>query len=148
MRHVDLRSNQIRRHGLKTIAEALERSVRIRHVYVHAGGKIEALGHNEEIDLNEKELVSQNANPRVSIATVCIVDLRDNYVHKEEVAHQHQHMKSSITSSTAATVPLHNKTLIDYISDTQIHKKVDKARKKVNEVCNQTKIMFLFLANI
>ena len=26
------------------MAEALERSERVRHVYVHAGGKIEALG--------------------------------------------------------------------------------------------------------
>lgn len=28
--------------GIRTIAEALERSERVRHVYVHAGGKVSA----------------------------------------------------------------------------------------------------------
>jgi len=30
--------------AIRILAEALERSERVRHVYVHAGGKIEALG--------------------------------------------------------------------------------------------------------
>ena len=38
---LDLRGNRISRNGVVLLAEALERSDRTRHVYVHAGGKIE-----------------------------------------------------------------------------------------------------------
>ena len=38
---LDLRGNEISRNGIVLLAEALERSDRTRHVYVHAGGKIE-----------------------------------------------------------------------------------------------------------
>ena len=41
---VDLRGNKIGKGAIRVLAEALERSERVRHVYVHAGGKIEALG--------------------------------------------------------------------------------------------------------
>ena len=44
LRLVDLRGNKIGKSAIRILAEALERSERVRHVYVHAGGKIEALG--------------------------------------------------------------------------------------------------------
>lgn len=72
LRLVDLRGNKIGKYfifyelekeqyrivfsgkgAIRVLAEALERSERVRHVYVHAGGKIEALGN-----------ASRWANPR------------------------------------------------------------------------------------
>ena len=44
LRMIDLRGNKIGKGAIRILAEALERSERVRHVYVHAGGKIEALG--------------------------------------------------------------------------------------------------------
>ena len=44
LRMIDLRGNKIGKGAVRILAEALERSERVRHVYVHAGGKIEALG--------------------------------------------------------------------------------------------------------
>lgn len=44
LKQVDLRGNKISKTGIRIIIEALERSDRVRHVYDHAGGKIEALG--------------------------------------------------------------------------------------------------------
>ena len=61
---VDLSYNHISRNGIKIIVEALERSQRVQRVFVHAGGKVEALGQTDDKD-----------NPT---DTVCIVDLRNN----------------------------------------------------------------------
>jgi hypothetical protein len=44
LKHIDLRKNRIGDDGVRVLAEALERNPRMKHVYVHAGGKIEALG--------------------------------------------------------------------------------------------------------
>ena len=44
LRTLDMRGNRVGKQGIRAIAEALERSERVRHVYVHAGGKVEALG--------------------------------------------------------------------------------------------------------
>ena len=52
LRLVDLRGNKIGQGAIKILAEALERAERVRHVYVHAGGKIEALGANVRSDKN------------------------------------------------------------------------------------------------
>ena len=41
---VDLRNNFISSTGLKILAEALEHNARVRHVFVHGNGRIEALG--------------------------------------------------------------------------------------------------------
>jgi myosin heavy subunit len=64
---LDLRGNKISKAGIKTLAEALERSDRIKHVYVHAGGKIEALGANH-----------LDGGKTGSVETVCIVDVTEN----------------------------------------------------------------------
>lgn len=63
---IDLRSNRISRKGIKLLVEALERSPRVRHVHVHAGGKIEAFGITNDVGEDNKGM------------TVCIVDVRDN----------------------------------------------------------------------
>jgi hypothetical protein len=63
---LDLKGNKISKAGIKTLAEALERSGRIKHVYVHAGGKIEALGANYLDGKTD------------AVETICIVDVTEN----------------------------------------------------------------------
>lgn len=91
---IDLRGNNISRKGLKYLADALERSSRVRHVYVHAGGKIEALGTCEGATQSSSESDNLRSNlhniqnegienneldqPMVSIQTICVIDVRDN----------------------------------------------------------------------
>lgn len=69
---VDLRGNMITHHGIRTIAEALERAERVRHVYVHAGGKVEALG------VCRWGSLSKESNASANVETICCVDCRDN----------------------------------------------------------------------
>ena len=66
--YVDLRGNNISEKGIKVLSEALERNTRIRHVYVHGGGKIEGLGISEHTEVNGT----------VSAETQCTIDVRDN----------------------------------------------------------------------
>lgn len=81
---VDLRGNKISKATIRTMAEALERAERVRHVYVHAGGKIEALGTGKwaanSTAGGTSGLVSAAQDPKmaVTVETVCIVDMRDN----------------------------------------------------------------------
>ncbi|CAM9469285.1 unnamed protein product, partial [Scytosiphon promiscuus] len=101
LRSVDLRSNRISKQGIRTIAEALERSERVRHVYVHAGGKA-TLGTGvwaaprggADPQGASADRTSQDHNPAaqspaapsgrgatvplVTVETVCVVDLREN----------------------------------------------------------------------
>jgi hypothetical protein len=69
---VDLSHNHISRNGIKVIVEALERSPRVQRVFVHVGGKVEALGQ-----------IQDKGN---TTDTVCIVDLRNNS--KKDEAHK------------------------------------------------------------
>ncbi|CAM9724415.1 unnamed protein product [Ectocarpus sp. 12 AP-2014] len=102
LRSVDLRSNRISKQGIRTIAEALERSERVRHVYVHAGGKVEALGtgvwaaprggtNTAGVAVDQSSPHHSPASPSatspdgrggtvplVTVETVCVVDLREN----------------------------------------------------------------------
>ena len=86
--------------GVRILAEALEKSERVSHVYVHIGGKIEALGeikpakgHNSDlsqptftqnIHTNESKSKDNTNNTNntntipPSIGTICIVDVREN----------------------------------------------------------------------
>lgn len=88
LRHVDLRNNHIGRDGVKMLAEALERSERIKHVYVHAGGKIEALGttnqESQAANVNAQDssvaTLESSKSPHASlinVETVCVVDVRE-----------------------------------------------------------------------
>jgi hypothetical protein len=76
LRSVDLRGNQITRTGVKVVAEAMERNERVRHVYVHAGGKVEALGTNSPE--KSRKAGGAAAMPMVTVETVCVVDIREN----------------------------------------------------------------------
>eukprot|EP00607_Mallomonas_marina_P000990 CAMPEP_0182425694 /NCGR_PEP_ID=MMETSP1167-20130531/12170_1 /TAXON_ID=2988 /ORGANISM="Mallomonas Sp, Strain CCMP3275" /LENGTH=874 /DNA_ID=CAMNT_0024606617 /DNA_START=90 /DNA_END=2714 /DNA_ORIENTATION=+ len=97
LRLVDLRGNKIGKGAIRVIAEALERSDRVRHVYVHAGGKIEALGTGQfsgssatnsqtrgglnQTSMSEKDRGDEpdnEARSMVTVETVCVVDVRDN----------------------------------------------------------------------
>lgn len=75
LENIDLRKNRIGRKGMKLIVEALERSTRVRHVYVHAGGKIEALGRDQADDNKPNPPLTSSKG---KVNTVCIVDIRDN----------------------------------------------------------------------
>ncbi|KAG5182590.1 leucine rich repeat protein [Tribonema minus] len=87
LRVVDLRANAITAQGIRTLAEALERSERVRHVYVHAGGKVEALGTGlwaaprnaaAAAAAAAAPAAAAAAAPLVTVETVCVVDVRDN----------------------------------------------------------------------
>jgi len=77
LRHIDLRGNQIGKGGVRAMAEALERSERVRHVYVHAGGKVEALGTGAWAQPGD-DSAGGGAASMVTVETVCVVDARDN----------------------------------------------------------------------
>jgi myosin protein heavy chain len=103
LRLVDLRGNKIGKGAIRVLAEALERSERVRHVYVHAGGKIEALGasrwavprnntdgstsfgtnnsNSKNYNLsgnNNIDMINENKS-NGTVETVCVVDIRDNH---------------------------------------------------------------------
>jgi hypothetical protein len=78
LRFVDLRENHIGRNGIKVIADALERSERVKHVYVHAGGKIEALGSSDFGGDDASTAHRRDSQGLSSVGSVCIVDIRDN----------------------------------------------------------------------
>ncbi|KAG1704314.1 hypothetical protein DVH05_006322 [Phytophthora capsici] len=88
LRQVDLRSNQIGKDGIKVLAEALERSERIKHVYVHAGGKIEALGTTSpasqtaivNAQISSTATLGSSGSTHASligVETICVVDVRE-----------------------------------------------------------------------
>ena len=87
LRLVDLRGNLIGKSAIRTIAEALERSERVRHVYVHAGGKVEALGAGRWAqprvgDTTGAGVGDEDEAPdqkmAVTVETICVVDVREN----------------------------------------------------------------------
>ncbi|CEG43669.1 Leucine-rich repeat, ribonuclease inhibitor subtype [Plasmopara halstedii] len=98
LRHVDLRNNHIGRDGIKVLAEALERNERIKHVYVHVSGKIEALGTTSRAPQNAS-VNAQISNAAtfgtsdssqallINVETVCVVDVRDqNKIDSNEIS--------------------------------------------------------------
>lgn len=80
---IDLRGNRMTPHGIRILAEALERSERVRHVYVHAAGKVEALGIAKWTPVNPPDGAT-TAEFSASVETVCCVDCRDNIQHDQE----------------------------------------------------------------
>lgn len=75
LRVVDLRGNMVSRSGIRALAEALERNDKVRHVYVHAGGKVEALGTG---GAEQSKPPTQAPAPMLTVETVCVVDVREN----------------------------------------------------------------------
>jgi myosin protein heavy chain len=79
LRALDLRGNRVGAQGVRALAEALERCARVRHVYVHAGGKIEALGTGRWANPRPGDAdADARAAPLVTVETVCVVDVREN----------------------------------------------------------------------
>ena len=78
LRSIDLRGNKIGKGAIRVLAEALERSERVRHVYVHAGGKIEALGAGKWGKKGQQEEEKSDPKLMVTVETVCVVDVREN----------------------------------------------------------------------
>lgn len=84
LRVIDLRNNHVGRGGLRALSEGLERSERVNHVYVHAGGKIDALGAGLWAaprgsagavgDLGG----SAAGGGMATVETVCAIDVRNN----------------------------------------------------------------------
>lgn len=96
LRLVDLRGNAISKDGVKVLAEALERNERTKHVYVHAGGKIEALGTTSAAAttsmLNAQAMSSAVGSPSSSLSsgligveTICVVDVREQLASRPEL---------------------------------------------------------------
>lgn len=84
IRSIDLRGNFVTRAGIRALAEALEASDRVQHVYVHAGGRIEALGTRTVINGGGGGAASggeggnaNSANASVIVETICVIDCRD-----------------------------------------------------------------------
>jgi len=87
LRLIDLRGNKIGKGAIRVLGEALERAERVKHVYVHAGGKIEALGSghwgrggggaSSQIS-TDKEDSDADVRGLVTVETVCVVDVREN----------------------------------------------------------------------
>lgn len=85
LRLVDLRANRISKDGVRVLAEALERNERTKHVYVHAGGKIEALGTTSAaasaLHWNAQAMSSgvgaTTSSGLIGVETICVVDVRE-----------------------------------------------------------------------
>lgn len=92
LQNIDLRRNRISRNGIKLIVEALERSDRVRHVHVHAGGKIEAMCGRDSGDEDNKS------------STVCIVDVRENSKPEESHVMQEEMFGLPITFQESSMV--------------------------------------------
>lgn len=79
---IDLRGNKIGKGAIRILAEALERADRVRHVYVHAGGKIEALGAGRWANPRDQTGGSMGStagsDQGKGVETICVVDIRDN----------------------------------------------------------------------
>ncbi len=86
LRFIDLRENRISKQGIQVLADALERSNRVRHVYIHESRKIEAMGTDiqelsgggEGWGHHEKAAATKSNVPLVKVETVCVVDIRSN----------------------------------------------------------------------
>lgn len=105
---IDLRGNRITPHGIRIIAEALERSERVRHVYVHAAGKVEALGIARWTPANPLDGAT-TTEFSASVETVCCVDCRDNILHDQEQQEiSNSFKKSEVPVAEMANCPVDN----------------------------------------
>ena len=107
---VDLRGNKIGQGAIRVLAEALERSERVRHVYVHAGGKIEALGAGRwanprtenTANRSNEEIMSEHKNA-ATVETVCVVDIRDNTPEQTSFPYELEKVQIKIPNTTTTT---------------------------------------------
>ena len=107
LRLVDLRGNKIGKGAIRILAEALERAERVRHVYVHAGGKIEALGTSSAsraAGQGTEDLEGGDANAQrnaVNVETICVVDVRDNNPQEAQAAYELLTMEAKFDAGLA-----------------------------------------------
>lgn len=147
---IDLRGNKISKAGIKNIAEALERNEKVKHVYVHAGGKIEALGISRWANPrnnNTSELASTNPDKssQSGVETVCVVDIRDN---KPESSNFQYMLDPASTSSIENFRPLQlteglpipsNNQLTNSVSAAKLTKTPKKTLTKKSQSLNNLK---------
>lgn len=105
---IDLRGNKIGKGAIRVLAEALERSERVRHVYVHAQGKIEALGAGRwaaprtdganNANKSPEEMMNEHKNA-ATVETVCVVDVRDNTPGETSFPYELQKVEIGVLSS-------------------------------------------------
>lgn len=103
LRVVDLRGNMVSRSGIRALAEALERNDKVRHVYVHAGGKVEALGTGGAEPIKPP---TQAPAPMLTVETVCVVDVRENVPPGKTKADDLAGVKPSVASGSTAAAAL------------------------------------------
>jgi hypothetical protein len=101
LRLVDLRGNKIGPGAIRILAEALERAERVKHVYVHQGGKIEALGTNSSL-MNTNNANKDSAAALVTVETVCVVDVRDNNASGAQAPYELEQVNDKPTKSASA----------------------------------------------
>lgn len=89
---IDLRENNIGMMGIKSIAEALERSERVQRVFVHPGGKIEAMGASEA--------VCASGTVAMDVTTICVVDVRENQPRGKPSAETNDRMQPPSSGSS------------------------------------------------
>jgi len=84
---LDLRGNHISQYGIRMIASALESSQRVTQICVHAGGRIEAFGLDDESKTSVTNHTTSEGDKQVDISNnqiasrraLCVVDIRENY---------------------------------------------------------------------
>ena len=105
MKLVDLRGNKIGKGAIRILAEALERAERVRHVYVHAGGKIEALGSAKWAAPRDGSSTVQPDSKGVE--TICVVDIRDNKPEQTSFPYELNTVENSpgLSMNPASNVP-------------------------------------------
>jgi myosin protein heavy chain len=111
LRLIDLRGNKIGKGAIRVLAEALERSERVRHVYVHAGGKIEALGASRwaaprsdvrTANKTQEELMNEHKEA-ATVETVCVVDIRENNPEATSFPYELERMEITVPSNSKET---------------------------------------------
>jgi myosin protein heavy chain len=144
LRLVDLRGNKIGQGAIRVLAEALERSDRVRHVYVHAGGKIEALGAGRwaapRSDVNSSnrtvEEVMAEHKSAATVETVCVVDIRDNHPEGTSFPYELERMEVKVPSSGAVTGGAGKTTIKQSASPTR----ADSTAAGTGSTKNKTKV--------
>eukprot|EP00605_Chrysophyceae_sp_TOSAG23-4_P002139 GSChrysophyteH1.ASY1.ANO1.2366.1 assembled CDS len=130
LRTIDLRGNKIGKGAIRVLAEALERSERVRHVYVHAGGKIEALGAGKWSPKPESD---EPVDPKlmVTVETVCVVDVRENNPEDIQTPYELQTFSNPIaTNGNKANAKRQSQ---EEPTPAQIAKQEKEARQKLME---------------
>jgi len=138
LRQVDLRGNSIGKGGIRAIAEALERSERVRHVYIHAQGKIEALGTgmwaapragDEGTTTGEVEV---DGGAMVTVETVCVVDVRDN-TNSTDADFSDTHGKAVVRPSVADGADVGGSAVSAQVSQAKaLGKTLKRSKKQLN----------------